>query len=279
MVVYEGIAVSQKEKRFSYTREAVIRELAVKLAGSSAQELVSQNFSHDAGKSNDIESATGLAQYAILKFGLSEIWGSNEAVPQDMSIKEYVAGFSDAKKAKYEMAKDALLSEAKLMADSVMLTNRDALINLGTALAGKGEMGAEDIENFYKTHGQKLNTTEFASLMKNKELFASERAKWNDPQAQDSRKIEAGLSSLIPRPQVVANIDRLVSAQKTSEVSQVALPENLPLTQFKVSVADVAKTTPSEVKKDLDTEPTLRFSFNGKSFETCRAVLMQIPRK
>ncbi len=228
MIVYEGIASSSQEKKFLYTKEAVLRELAVKLAGTAAQELASHNFIHDAGKSNDTERATNLLQFAILKWGLSDIWGS-ESVPTDLSISQYIATFSEEKRKRFEAAMNQMLTEARMMADAALLTNMDALQPLAVELAGRGRMFTKDLEEFYSNNKSKIDMNGFANLMKSADSIKSEKDKWVDDTPVVGRPLSASLSKRAQRPQTIANIDKIVAKQKAAEIANVVLPDKIPV--------------------------------------------------
>jgi hypothetical protein len=121
------------------------------------------------------------------------------------------------------------------MADSVMLTNTQALIALGTELAEKGEMTSNDIESFYERNQRKLDFKSFAKVMTSPDLFQSEKEKWIDPQKDEDRPLSASLSNLIPRPTKVADINELIRSKKAAEVAKVALPEELPIAKASVN--------------------------------------------
>ncbi len=226
MIVYEGMASSSQEKKFYYTKEAVLRELAVKMAGTAAQELASRNFIHDAGKSNDIERATALAQFAILKWGLSDIWGS-EAVPPDLSIKDYMATFSELKRQRYESALNELLTQARQMADAALLTNMEVLKSLGAELARRGIMVTDDLLALYSANKDKIDVIGFDALLKSADLLKSEKEKWIDDTPTIGRPLNATLSKHMLRPTSVADIAKIVDAQKAEEIASVLPPAKL----------------------------------------------------
>jgi ATP-dependent Clp protease ATP-binding subunit ClpA len=226
MIVYEGIASYDQEKKFSYTKEAILRELAVLMGGTAAQQLASRNFIDDAGKSSDTQRATDLAQRAILKWGLSEIWGT-EAVPVDMSINQFVGTFSDSKRQKYEQAVHDLLKQSREMADAALLTNMNVLKPLGAELAKRGQMVDTDLEAFYAKNS--VDGNGFAGLLKSADVMKAEKDKWIDDTAVEGRPLNASLSKHMMRPDSVANIDKIIADQKAAEIAKVVLPEKLPI--------------------------------------------------
>jgi hypothetical protein len=146
-----------------------------------------------------------------------------------------MAAFSEPKRQRFEQAMNEMLKQAREMADAVLLTNVPTLEALATELAKRGEMVDTDLANFYETKNRNIDATSFDKLMKSDILMKAEKEKWTDRTPVEGRPLAASLTRFMKRPDSVANIDNLVAEQKAAEIAKVALPENLPIADIKIS--------------------------------------------
>lgn len=149
-IYYLGIARSEAVESLTYTKEAVLRQMAVLHGGWVAQVLVSKNETHDAGKSNDMERATKIAQDSILRYGLSEKFGK-VSIPSSMSTTEYVSSMSAETRKLYESEVSHWIKESEELAKDALLINYKQLIELGKTLSDVGDMRAQAMREFYES--------------------------------------------------------------------------------------------------------------------------------
>lgn len=148
-IVYAGIAKSEETTRMRYTEAALLREMSVLFGGEVAETLVTKDYRHGEGKSNDIERATQMARSAILAYGLSEKFGRH-AAPPGMKLEDFMATLSPGQLEIYESEMKRYLDEARKLAEEALLVNWDTFVDMGKTLAEKGDMSGKDVEKVYK---------------------------------------------------------------------------------------------------------------------------------
>lgn len=224
-VFYEGLARNAQLKKLSYTRDWLIREIAILAAGETAERLASRGQNHTAGKANDIARATRLARMAILKAGLAEEWGIH-AIPQGMDDAEYVASLSDAQKQKLEGLVEEIIKEGRELAQRVIEANfKNIMIPLATRLAEEGYMDKQALVEFYKNNVP-VNPSRRSKLAN---LADAARMAWMKFKAPKTTATNTELDPALPRPAKIANIQELAEADKRALYDQVALPDVLPV--------------------------------------------------
>jgi len=148
-ILYDGIARSERVESIPVTRESLINEMAILLAGEVAESITVRNGLHSAGIANDIQRATDLARNAIINYGMSSRWRSG-AQPNNSDLNAYVMTLSDSKKALLEKEIEVLLDEAREKARHTLIANYDLLfLPIGRHLAAKGEIKGDVLERFY----------------------------------------------------------------------------------------------------------------------------------
>ncbi len=154
MVHYEGLRSGEELERSQFTKELVLRRVAVLSGGYVAQQIVTLGARHDAGKSNDMHRATTLIQKAILTFGLSDEWGTR-AVTNGLSIDDYIGNeLSDLEKEKLNRITNAWLQEGEQLAREAILINGQGLfLEMSKRLASKGYVDTEAILKLYEANG------------------------------------------------------------------------------------------------------------------------------
>jgi len=224
-IYYAGIAQAQQNKELFTSRDWAIRQIAILLAGETAERLVSQGGSHSAGKSNDIERATKLARDAITRYGLSEKWGL-KAVPTGMSNEDFVAGLSEQEKELLELEVRKLLREGRTLAEQTLEANfNSTFIPLGNLLAEKGVMNEQELSAFYKER-QLIDPTEISRIQRALNHARTVVRKWrNTGSGQGAVLLDASL----PMPKQFADIQKMALERKRAQYDSVPLPENLPV--------------------------------------------------
>ncbi len=152
-VHYAGVRVGEPLSRGEITKQVVLREAAVLYAGFLAQQLVTVGARHDAGKRDDMHRATRLIQNAILRFGLSDVWG-RRSIPDGIKIGDYIdQELSPEEKEKLNSITDRWMKEAELIAREALYLNMDRLfVEFGKALAEKGHLDQKQILEIYRDY-------------------------------------------------------------------------------------------------------------------------------
>ncbi len=226
-VAYAGIAESRIYMDGKITREWVIRRIAQLAAGETAERLITQSEVHSAGKENDMKRATRLAELAVLKFGLSEAWGT-ESVPAGMELNDFVSRFSEEKKRKFEAEVSKLILEGRALARELLVKNFDTVVvPLSKELAKKGTLKQEEMAPFFEK-AQMVDVSE----IKNPNWFFSTQT-WIRSKVSGltgrSLKRDGSIRSQDLLPDSVANIEEIVEDRKRKLYSQVQPPGNVPL--------------------------------------------------
>ena len=232
---YAGLASSDKTEAMSITREVVLSEMAVLIAGHTAQEIVTKGGVSDAGKSNDMERATLLAQNAILKWGLSKEIGL-AAVPEGMGITEALLQMSDSKRTRVEAEVDQMIQEAKRRATRVLIENFSLrLLPMGIELAEKGTLYQEAIDKYYVRESElsEADRKEVETyrgrnglISRSRVLMAVFRYFYRNHKTRDGKFLP-----VIPMPEKLADISEITEKKRQEAIREVQVPHNLPITK------------------------------------------------
>lgn len=233
-ISYAGIAETEMNTAANITREWVVRRIAVLAAGETAERLVTRGEIHSAGKENDMERATNIAELAILKFGLSEKWGT-EAVPAGQKLADFVSRFSEEKKKLFEAEVKKLLNEGRALARELLVKNFDkVVVPMSKELARKGTLKKEEMAPFFD-EALMANVSEANSPGW---MFSAQN--WVRKAFQGlygrSQKRDGILKSDDLAPESVAKIEEIIENRKQKLFSEVKPPQNIPLfdeAQFK----------------------------------------------
>lgn len=225
-VYYSGISEALETKDLRWGYEVVIREIAVFMGGYVSERLVTKERLDDAGKANDIQRATSLAQKAILAWGLSERWGMS-ALPRDMTLQGYISGLSETQKEKLEQEVQRMLKEGEALAENVLAPHmKKLIIPMAMELLSKGVFDEDDFTDLYERYPlpEPSRVQGFISRVGGRiqRLFSPSMLFRN-------RGLDAELIDEIRIPNIVADIEKLAQESKAKQVAEVALPENLPL--------------------------------------------------
>lgn len=208
-VIYEGIAVNLPTRQVQITREVLKREIAVLSAGYVGQMLVTVGEKIDAGLSNDIQRANDYALRGILELGLSDKWGKI-TIPRGAAF----SALTEAQKELLWSEVKILLNEAEELARASLTANFNALQVLAVALAERGELGIEDLQNFYRVANLKKEKELGAFLTSN--LTRSKSLTFENIVTRDLELIDG-----IRLPRKLANINQLLFMRKAAELAKV----------------------------------------------------------
>jgi ATP-dependent Clp protease ATP-binding subunit ClpA len=152
-VHYAGLRSGEYIEDSRYTKEVVLRNVAILTGGYVAQQLVTLGARDDAGKSNDMHRATKMVQESILRNGLSHEWGK-AAVPSGMKIEDYISNLSEHDQSLLREITDRWLLEGEKLAREALLVNADRLfLRMGQEIAEKGYLNKDDILKLYDDNG------------------------------------------------------------------------------------------------------------------------------
>jgi len=233
-IVFEGVQETEKVQKTTWSRENILREMTVLLAGKNGQAIVSKDGAHDAGKQNDLERATEIAQKAILFFGASESWGM-ASFKDDMSVPQVLALLSEKQKDQLAEEVKAMITEADTRARILIENNFEVFLKLAHRVTELGDMREKDINAFFEEYKDRLNMdpslkptqmVRFASqdLYRKGVEWARKTFRFYKPGLQDSPYRDD-----LPRPVQVADIEQFARTQKERQVAEVPLPHKLPL--------------------------------------------------
>ena len=224
---YLGIAVHEEQERWERTEQAVLYEIAILAGGEVAQTLITQGQRHDAGKSNDMERATELATRAILKWGVSEVWG-RVAVPSNQTISEYVASLTADRRKVLEAEVQRYLKEGREIARNILISNFDQLlVPMGNLLSEKGQVSGVELEQMYAATKSNIvyepTAEQLTTMQKQFDQRFGEQLKMK-AYGRDAEIIRG-----LKMPRSVANVDLLRLEARNKLRAEVELPANLPI--------------------------------------------------
>lgn len=225
-IVYNGIATSFDEKSQPVTRDYIIDQIAVLMAGEQSEKLTTQNAIHTSGISNDLMRATEWAQMAILKFGFSNQFKSG-ALPEGTDTETYLMSLSNKKKAVVEKEVEIFLSAGRQRAREVIIANFDTLfIPVAQMLVQKGELSGNELERFYKQHSSDI----IHPLQRERVHYFENLYSQKTQKAKPNQSVY-GLQfwSFLPRTQKIIDIDKLIKKDNDRERAQVDLSPGLAL--------------------------------------------------
>ena len=229
---YLGVASSDETIYVTKNREAVVREIAVLAGGETAQRLITVGARHDEGKGNDMQRATDYARTAILKWGVSEAWGT-QAAPGGVSLIDYISSLSENKKRLLEKEVDALVEEGRKMAEDILIANYDTvLVPMTHALAEKGQLEQVEIEKFYTSDFVDADHANSLSVrLRPSNILLRARLAWSAsvPYLFRRTPVDSEFAPHFPMPASVANPAELLQDKKASVAANLPLSEELPI--------------------------------------------------
>ncbi|MGZ3723939.1 MAG: hypothetical protein ACXVA9_13440, partial [Bdellovibrionales bacterium] len=220
-VHYAGIAVAEIVGTDRQDRDYIVQHIAILAAGEISERLVTLDESHTTGKSNDMKRASRIAQDAILRYGLSEAWGTR-AIPDNVTFAEYMTSLSEKDKLLLGSEAAKLVAEGSALARQYLEANFDnALIPLGNLLIEKGKVESDEMQEFYS----RVSLNRNASVKKTSPLTAVKKWFGNGSPKAGANGLRAGF----PQATKVANIVDIVEARKRKQFESVPLPEKPPV--------------------------------------------------
>lgn len=216
---YLGLAESERLVDFQLTRQAIINEIAVLLAGEAAQIIATVGGVHDAGKNNDIERATQLAEIAILKFGLSEKWG-RQAAPSNIKLEDYIAQLSEDRRELLHKEVEAFLNEGRLLALAVVKKHfHNAILPLGYLVTEKGDLRETELAQFSEQTG--------TLAAPNREEILSLTSGITSKPPESVNEVDAQLVEGINMPDTIADVSAMAEAVRKRQVAEVKISDKI----------------------------------------------------
>ncbi len=176
-----GLMVSLSEDdKVMRSRTELMQQMAVALGGRMAEELMFDEIW--TGAENDLEKVNAIAQRMVLQWGMSDNFALRGLVHHDQLLAH-----SDELKARIDSEIDAIVGEAKLMAQEVLIEHKSVLERLTDVLVER-----ETIER-----------DEFELLMRGGELPALEIEPDGEVHAvADTTPVRLAREATVPRPRL-----------------------------------------------------------------------------
>ena len=232
-IYYSGLASSELRSERKDTREYYIRQMAVLMGGTAAENLVVAGGYESAGRTNDIERATAIAKKAILEFGMSKAFGRVKVEESSLSEKDKALLLNEV---------ELMIAEAESLARTSILANKDGFVDLTNKLAASGEVSEEEIlATFNQTQMVTETSPDFNKrAMKNSSHFNQTKndSIWGYLQAKlgFSKSKKSGVNytlveslELVTEESVV-DLDKLLTEKMKKELASVDLVQKASLT-------------------------------------------------
>jgi cell division protease FtsH len=137
------------EDRYLLTREDLLAQLSVLLAGRSAEEI---KFGHiSTGAQNDLQRATDIARAMVTEFGMSELLGAvnynahNRSAFLDTPFAQERGNYSEETALKIDAEVKRIISEAQNTAVQVLRSRLDVLDELSARLLEKEVIESDEL--------------------------------------------------------------------------------------------------------------------------------------
>jgi cell division protease FtsH len=135
-----GLMVSLSEDdKVMRSRTELMQQMAVALGGRMAEELMFDEIW--TGAENDLEKVNAIAQRMVLQWGMSDNFALRGLVHQDQLLAH-----SDELRGRIDSEIDAIVGEAKLMAQEVLLAKKDVLERLTDVLVERETLERDEFE-------------------------------------------------------------------------------------------------------------------------------------
>jgi hypothetical protein len=132
------VSLSEDDKLLR-TRAELMAQLATTLGGRVAEEIMFGEIT--TGAENDLEKVNQLAQAMVLKFGMSDQFAARAFM-----MEERLTVHSDDLSRRIDQEIDAIVAEAKLMAQDVLLAHRDQLERMTEVLIERETIDRPEFE-------------------------------------------------------------------------------------------------------------------------------------
>lgn len=149
----------EEEEHYLNTRDEILNQITVLLAGRAAEELVFNI--QTTGASNDIERATDMARRMITMFGMSERFGlaSLESIQNRYLDGRAVSNCSEETKTEIDREVIKTLKERYEEAKALLAQNRDALDEIAEFLIDKETISGEEFMEIFDRVRENRNKT------------------------------------------------------------------------------------------------------------------------
>ena len=150
----------EEEERYLMSKDEIVDQITVFLAGRAAEELVFNV--QTTGASNDIERATSLARNMITQYGMSEKFGMAglESIQNKYLDGRNVSNCSEETKTDIDKEVVRVLKECHEKAFNILKENRDALDEIAEFLINKETItGDQFMEIFNRVKSGRENLT------------------------------------------------------------------------------------------------------------------------
>ena len=139
-----GLMVSlQEQDKMLRTRGELLSQMSVALGGRVAEEIMFDDIT--TGASNDLEKVNEIAQAMVLHYGMSDQFALRSYVHEERLVVH-----SDDLKNKIDSEIDALVGEAKLTAQTILLERRSELEALTDVLVERETINREEFEQLMR---------------------------------------------------------------------------------------------------------------------------------
>lgn len=220
---YDGVAMSTQLESLSMTRETLIYKMAVLLGGGIAESLATKNYKLTAGHQNDLQRASKIASMMVVDFGLSEYQGPSRQEGQSMD--SYMSSLGAAQKKKIEKAVDALLKEAQVLAETMLMAHFESFVMpVARSLAAKGEIKGDVINRYYDMKSfEMISSYDEASLKKAKLAYKKQITSSSEVTSAISRRDFEFHDFLKTSDFKIFDLESKLEEKFLSEVSRVDL--------------------------------------------------------
>ena len=151
----------EEEEHYLMSRDEIVDQITVFLAGRAAEELVFNTKT--TGAANDIERATLLARNMITQYGMSDKFGMAglESVQNKYLDGRSVSNCSEETKTAVDNEIIRVLKECHDKAMRILVENRDALDEIARYLIDKETITGDRFMEIYKSVKDKRHSAEF----------------------------------------------------------------------------------------------------------------------
>jgi len=153
------VLAAPEEERFMQTKDEIIAEIVVLMAGRAAEEV--QFDTKTTGASNDIERATRMARSMVSMYGMSEKFGMMglESVQNRYLDGRMVANYSEQTGSAIDEEVRRILDECYQSAINLLKENENKMKELAEYLFSKETITGEEFMEIYKRDLPWITTT------------------------------------------------------------------------------------------------------------------------
>ena len=208
-VSFDGIASNEVTKKLPNTRQQIVREIAIKMGGFIAEQLVATTPIKRAGAANDLKRATAIARQAVGELGFSDEWGKIVISP-GTNLSELSAEL----KTRYWEEVDLLLKEGSKLARQLLIAEIDNLQNIAIPLIEQGKLNAEQLKSLFSQIDR--SNWEQQTLI---DLVQAWEEKYPNPPPSTVNDLKIQLKAGIRVPAKVADFEAILQAEKQTKLA------------------------------------------------------------